>query len=144
MIHVADKWYVNFLVDMDHALFPDNNFNEYTMACELEVGRGWVESGPDKALRGYLLSRTENDLTDIIRVGVLPAYQGQGVGSALLTHCLEQVGDAMLTVWKSNTRAVRLYQRFGFEICGELEGDPPSWVMFRTSSSRTADRSSST
>ena len=56
----------------------------------------------------------------LAQVATLPAYQGQGVGQHLLRHSLSQLAaldfDALsLIVSRDNARAMRLYQRMGFQ-----------------------------
>ena len=82
----------------------------------------------DGALQGGLVVRT-NWLRGpyIHMLGLAPAVQGQGLGSALLAF-IEQV--ARLTgernVWVAasdfNTHAQRFYERFGFKRVAELDG----------------------
>jgi putative acetyltransferase len=66
-------------------------------------------------------------------VGVLEAFQNRGVGSRLL-QILLWIGDAVvglrriqLNVYCSNTKAVKLYLKFGFEI----EGRHRDFVLYR-------------
>jgi ribosomal protein S18 acetylase RimI-like enzyme len=57
----------------------------------------------------------------IATVAVLPAYRGQGIGSALLQSCEEKITmkRIRLCVRMSNDTAIRLYERFGYERVGE-------------------------
>ena len=49
---------------------------------------------------------------------VLPGFQNRGIGSAILRKCLEESENALyLYVFSQNTRAVSLYERFGFVSC---------------------------
>ena len=52
----------------------------------------------------------------IITIGVLPQFQGQGIGQALLLEAERgmSVGRVKLTVRRSNTRAIELYTRCGY------------------------------
>lgn len=69
-------------------------------------------------------------------IGVKPAYQGQGVGRAIIDHiALEAAqlagckGIALDTEIESN---VGLYERIGFRVIGQTSVDElPIWVMFR-------------
>lgn len=69
-------------------------------------------------------------------IGVDPAQQGKGIGSALLRHALAQVDELCLPAYleASNPANVPLYQRHGFEVLGEIRaGDsPPVFPMHRT------------
>ena len=64
-------------------------------------------------------------------IGVDPAHQGRGCGSALLRHALAQCDrdGAPAYLESSNPRNVPLYQRHGFEIIGTIQvGSSPTLV----------------
>lgn len=69
-------------------------------------------------------------------IGVDPARQREGIGSALLRHSLEPCDREGLIAYleSSNPRNVPLYQRHGFEIIGEIRvgSSPPIFPMLRT------------
>ena len=56
-------------------------------------------------------------------MAVIPSMQGQGLGTALISHCQQRAGDTgkpiTLQVLRHN-RAVRLYERSGFKVCDEV------------------------
>ncbi|QDZ39856.1 ribosomal-protein-alanine N-acetyltransferase [Euhalothece natronophila Z-M001] len=59
----------------------------------------------------------------ITLLGIDPNYRGQGLGELLLSHLLLQAHQwslerATLEVRASNTTAINLYQKLGFEIAG--------------------------
>ncbi len=61
------------------------------------------------------------DEIHINNLAVLSQYQGQGLGTALLQHVLQAgaargAERATLEVRRSNTPALRLYERLGFEV----------------------------
>lgn len=61
-------------------------------------------------------------------IGVDPAHQGAGVGSALMTEGLKAVDRDGLPAYleSSNPRNISLYQRYGFEVIGEIQsGNSP-------------------
>ncbi|OHV76427.1 N-acetyltransferase [Rhizobium sp. LCM 4573] len=63
----------------------------------------------------------EDDPDYISDIWVDPAFQGRGVGSALVRHFLERVAIEGFSVAKihtraSNSSAIRLYERRGFKI----------------------------
>lgn len=56
-------------------------------------------------------------------IGVDPAYQGTGVGTALMTEALKAVDRDGLVAYleSSNPRNISLYERHGFEAIGEIQ-----------------------
>jgi ribosomal protein S18 acetylase RimI-like enzyme len=61
----------------------------------------------------------EPDLGEIEPFGLLPAYQGRGLGAAFLTaviHRLVSRGAKHIRIgaWQRNERAIHLYQQLGF------------------------------
>jgi GNAT superfamily N-acetyltransferase len=68
-------------------------------------------------------------------IGVDPACQGAGIGSALMTEALKAVDrDGVIAYLESsNPRNVSLYQRHGFEVIGEIRsgGSPVLRPMLR-------------
>jgi ribosomal protein S18 acetylase RimI-like enzyme len=75
---------------------------------------------------GYLLAEPWNDEGYISRIGVLPAYQRQGIGTRLLSRVfalMEAHGlyGARLNTQEDNLRSQSLYERLGFRPTGETE-----------------------
>ena len=68
-------------------------------------------------------------------IGVDPAKQGNGYGSALLKHVLERCdGEGKLAYLEaSSAKSILLYQRHGFERVGtiQVEKSPPMFLMLR-------------
>jgi mycothiol synthase len=61
----------------------------------------------------------EFDQAEIEPLGILPAYQGQGLGRSLLLAGLEQIAQggvrqASVGVWQENKAAIRFYERLDF------------------------------
>ncbi|MCB9134587.1 MAG: GNAT family N-acetyltransferase [Anaerolineales bacterium] len=78
---------------------------------------------------------------ELVRIYTRKKVFGQGVGAALMQACLTEAirlgGDVIwLGVWEHNPRAIRFYQKWGFEKVGThafLLGDDlqTDWIMQR-------------
>jgi GNAT superfamily N-acetyltransferase len=68
-------------------------------------------------------------------IGVAPASQGRGYGSALLKHALSACDEAGLAAYleSSNPRNLPLYERHGFALLGTIQigASPPIYPMLR-------------
>jgi ribosomal-protein-alanine acetyltransferase len=77
----------------------------------------------DGPIAGFLVSRalvpTE---TEILNLAVSERYRRRGIASALLRHELQKPGAHFLEVRESNTAALALYRKFGFEEVGRRTG----------------------
>lgn len=87
-----------------------------------------LRDGFRKADEGYFspLIRESADLDgyNITNVCIDECHRGFGVGTLLLQHCIEEYGTHTLhlDVIASNSAAIRLYQKFGFEISDAYNG----------------------
>jgi ribosomal protein S18 acetylase RimI-like enzyme len=63
----------------------------------------------------------------IVDLALLPEWRGRGIGSYAINTILAEAREArkpvFLCVFASNTDALRLYRRLGFEICSASEID---------------------
>jgi ribosomal protein S18 acetylase RimI-like enzyme len=77
----------------------------------------------------------------LTRIYVDSAWQGRGVGAALMERCIEEARNSgadvlWLGVWERNPRAIKFYEKWGFKKAGEHEFVLGSdrqidWVMAR-------------
>jgi ribosomal protein S18 acetylase RimI-like enzyme len=130
------------------AAFGGNAFAQGTAhAADAHVGAAlWLPPGvgPDEEAMGALIEETmpddrKEELFGLVAkmgefhitephwylplIGVDPAQQGRGYGSALLRHALAACDSAGLPAYleSSNPRNVPLYERHGFEIIGVIQ-----------------------
>jgi diamine N-acetyltransferase len=88
----------------------------------------------DEAPVGYAklrVTRPREDLPgtrpiNLERIYILESAQGRGIGGALMKACLQEARQRdrdvlWLGVLGTNERAIRFYERWGFEIVGEEE-----------------------
>lgn len=121
---------VDVLEEMENAIFPDNAMNSRTLLNELQCGKCFVEEQEGR-IAGYILTRVEGDLVDILRVGVRPEFHRQGIARKLMERAIPLARRAVLLVRKGNDPAIKLYLSLGFKIVGHLLNDD-SWLMLRS------------
>lgn len=99
------------------------------MAVDAEgllVGAAWLRllTGDE---RGY---GWVDDATPELSMAVMPPWRGQGIGSRLLAALLDAAAeryDAVSLSVQADNSALRLYQRFGFEVVA----DGGTWYTMR-------------
>lgn len=83
-----------------------------------------VQIGIERVGRLRVVRTTERH--ELAGVQIVPDYQGQGIGTSIITTILQEASEKAvpveLRVNKDNSDAERLYARLGFRRCGE-EGD---------------------
>jgi GNAT superfamily N-acetyltransferase len=105
----------------------DRGFIAEAGAGGAPAGAGWFRLFP-AADRGY--GYVADDIPEII-LAILPAFRGQGIGTSLLYHLIDQAQQdgycgISLSVDPRNA-AVRLYERTGFQYVRTDDGG--SWTM---------------
>jgi len=88
-----------------------------------DTSRMFVLRTAGRPVAGYCAAWFVLDEIHINNIAVRPELRGQGLGSALLAHVLEEgraagACRATLEVRRSNDDARRLYERFGFRVAG--------------------------
>lgn len=127
-------WDIDAVLDLERALFPQDAWSAGMFWSELAHARGpgatrryLVAAAPDGRLVGYGGLAAVDRTGDIQTIGVLPSHEGTGLGARLLAALLSAAGDlscraVLLEVRVDNTRAQRLYERFGFTPIGVRRG----------------------
>lgn len=85
----------------------------------------------DGTLLGYFLLMPVVDESHLLNVCVAPEMQGNGLGVKLLNEIVrvsreQGMSGVLLEVRPSNGRAMRIYERFGFEHIGRRKGYYPA------------------
>ena len=70
----------------------------------------WVYD--DGAVKGFI--RVHGD--ELCKLFVEPVLQSQGIGAALLSHAVSELGVRHLWALEKNARAIAFYQRHGFRL----------------------------
>ena len=66
--------------------------------------------------QGFLCWQETDDGAEIVAIHSLPESWGTGLGHAMLTEAIKQIGNHPVYLWafKENTRARRFYEKHGF------------------------------
>ena len=91
----------------------------------------WVLRAPAGALAGYFLLMYALDEAHLLDVAVAAPLHGRGVGRYLLDRIAarsraERMASILLEVRPSNTRALDVYRRYGYEEIGRRKGYYPA------------------
>lgn len=81
----------------------------------------------DKQIVGYYVGLKVLDEATLMDIGINAGERGKGLGESLLRHFLAYCDEhAMAEIWlevrQSNTPAIRLYQKSGFELIESRKG----------------------
>ena len=94
----------------------------YLEMAENKIYSFFKEEVNDK-IAGFIVLMDVVDAAEIIRVAVLPEYREMGIGTKLIEKAVEEImkkgmENIFLEVRESNSNAIKLYNKSGFEECG--------------------------
>ncbi|MEU9856016.1 ribosomal protein S18-alanine N-acetyltransferase [Streptomyces sp. NPDC047974] len=131
-------WDLPQVLELEAVLFPEDAWSEGMFWSELAHARGpratrrYVvaeETAPDGTARlaGYAGLAAAGGLGDVQTIAVAREQWGTGLGARLLADLLQhatafECDEVLLEVRVDNTRAQKLYERFGFEPIGFRRG----------------------
>lgn len=126
-------WDIEPVMAIEQELFPDDAWSRGMFWSELAGARHpaatryYVVAEQDSRLIGYAGLAAVAGMGDVQTIAVAREEWGTGLGARLLTDLLRQAGafecrEVLLEVRVDNTRAQRLYERFGFEPIGFRRG----------------------
>jgi ribosomal-protein-alanine N-acetyltransferase len=126
-------WDIDAVFALEKELFPDDAWSRGMFWSELAHARGplatrrYVVAMDGDRLVGYAGLAASGDLADVQTIAVARDHWGTGLGARLLTDLLQaatafECAEVMLEVRVDNTRAQKLYERFGFEPIGFRRG----------------------
>jgi len=110
----------NTLAIIHHGAFPKPWPREaFTSLLKAPTALGLLATQEQTAV-GFILAQAFNDEAEILTFAVLPSYQGQGVGTRLLSTLLRQlkaqgIKSLFLEVSVLNTAALALYEKQDFQ-----------------------------
>lgn len=122
---------IDEVVALEESVYP-YPWSRGDFADSLASGyHAWVLRNQSMQLMGYFLVMQMVDEAHLLNVAVAQEWQGQGLGRFLLNQsvaCSRGLGleSMLLEVRPSNTRALELYERYGFEQIGRRKGYYPA------------------
>ncbi|MEU6996831.1 ribosomal protein S18-alanine N-acetyltransferase [Nonomuraea sp. NPDC046570] len=114
------------VMEIERATFPLDAWSEGMIRGELDDQprtRHYIVAVVEDQVVGYAGLAAAADQADVQTIAVLAAWQGRGIGSAMLTELLAEArrrrtAEIFLEVRADNPRARAVYMRFGFEEFG--------------------------
>jgi ribosomal-protein-alanine N-acetyltransferase len=126
-------WDIEPVLALELDLFPDDAWSPGMFWSELAHARGphatrrYVVAQAGERIVGYAGLAAAGGLGDVQTIAVVRDHWSTGLGSRLLTDLLHhatsfECEEVLLEVRVDNTRAQKLYERFGFEPIGFRRG----------------------
>ncbi len=114
---------VSALRRLEQACFPKDAWPLWDLVGVLTLPNVVrLKAVADEGMVGFIAGdvRPSQHMAWIATFGVLPEYQGRGIGKALLQACEArlEVASIRLSVRASNQVAIRLYESFGYRRVG--------------------------
>jgi ribosomal-protein-alanine N-acetyltransferase len=126
------------VMHINQVCLPENYSTFFFMEIHERYPETFVVAEVASDVVGYIMCRIETGLPDfgllgitkrghVISIAVLPEYQRKGIGEALIREAmmhmrLYKAKDCYLEVRVSNTPAISLYQKLGFETSRTVRG----------------------
>jgi GNAT superfamily N-acetyltransferase len=115
----ADRWHEPYMsrAELESEIAKGVRFWGHESARHPGEGQGPI-------LLGVMGLQDVLDVTLIRHAYVLPAHQGEGIGSALMGHLVPRATAPLLVgTWAAATWAIAFYQRHGFRLVTPEEKD---------------------
>ncbi|MEI6234991.1 MAG: GNAT family N-acetyltransferase [Planctomycetota bacterium] len=110
-------------------------YNPEQIASEMGLGFEWEMVEVDGAAVGFVSTRVEDKRKlKVSKIYLEPEFHGRGIGQQILNHVDEKakrlgVTTVYLFVNRSNVRAVRAYERSGYEVVETLDQSFGDFVL---------------
>ncbi len=107
----------------------ERGYTRQLIEDELKAGVHWLNISADGAMIGFAALGPYGDSTiKLHKLYLLPEYHGQGIGARALAEvegmaCASGAARLVLNVNKHNHKAIRSYQRAGWQVAEEVVND---------------------
>jgi len=126
------------VMDINRVCLPENYATYFFMDLYERFPETFIVAEEDGEIIGYVMCRIETGLPDfgllgiakrghVISIAVLPEHRRKGIGTALMTEAMlgmrvYKAKECYLEVRVSNTPAVNLYGKLGFQASRMVQG----------------------
>jgi len=126
------------VMQINRVCLPENYTDYFFIDLHRRFPETFIVAEEDGEVVGYIMCRIELGLSSfgfsgvmkkghIVSVAVLPEYRRKGVGQALVTKAMEAMQlynakQCFLEVRATNTSAIDLYKKLGFQITRTIHG----------------------
>jgi ribosomal-protein-alanine N-acetyltransferase len=126
------------VLHINRMCLPENYTSFFFLDLHKRFPETFLVAEDNGMVIGYIMCRIETGLPNfkiigitkkghVISIAVLPQHQRQGVGRALVQEAMEamllyKAKECFLEVRASNTSAVNLYKKMGFDIIRTMHG----------------------
>lgn len=123
---------------INQVCLPENYTTFFFMKLHERFPATFIVAEENGEVVGYVMCRIERGLTNfgllgiarkahVISIAVLPTHQRQGIGHALMQESMRNMSlykarECYLEVRASNTPAVSLYKKMGFDVIRRIRG----------------------
>lgn len=134
MTNVSQRFFIRRMKEADLRHVQDIEVLSYSSPWSESTFRGEIQNTsisyplvvvdkPENRIVGYIIYWHIKEDVQVNNIAVHPDFRGKGIGKAMMKHILEKTrkeGAAFvhLEVRMSNTAALALYKRLGFEVLG--------------------------
>jgi [ribosomal protein S18]-alanine N-acetyltransferase len=136
MIRRCEERDLNSVVNINMATLPEHYSDYFFESLLRELPEAFIVAEVDDKLIGYIMCKIEFGFSNfrklgfvkkghVVSVAVLEQHRGKGIGKALMLEGINGVlsrksDEIYLEVRVSNTQAIQMYQRLGFQIKSRL------------------------
>ena len=126
------------VVHINSVCLPENYTDYFFIDLYQRFPETFIVAEENGEVAGYIMCRVELGLSNfgfsgvikkghIVSVAVLPQYRRKGIGQALITEAMEgmrlhNAKQCFLEVRTTNTPAVDLYKKLGFQVTRTIHG----------------------
>jgi [ribosomal protein S18]-alanine N-acetyltransferase len=136
MIRRCEERDLSSVVNINMATLPEHYSDYFFESLLRELPEAFIVAEVDDKVIGYIMCKIEFGFSNfrklgfvkkghVVSVAVFDQHRGKGIGKALMLEGINGVlsrksDEIYLEVRVSNTQAIRMYQRLGFQIKSRL------------------------